>query len=88
MRKNPSPSFGSLLVAAVLLLMGTQAGFAQGNAVRPDVLRDLSPSGRLRAAINFGNQVLAQRGDGGEPKGVSADLPVSSRGGSVCRSSL
>lgn len=47
---------------------------AQGGVVQPEVLRDLAPSGKLRAAINFGNQVLAQRGEGGEPKGISADL--------------
>jgi polar amino acid transport system substrate-binding protein len=36
--------------------------------------KDLAPSGKLRVAINFGNPVLAQRGDGGEPRGVSAAL--------------
>jgi polar amino acid transport system substrate-binding protein len=35
---------------------------------------DLAPTGRLRAAINFGNPVLAQRGPGGEPGGVSVAL--------------
>lgn len=40
----------------------------------PEVLRDLAPSGTLRAAINFGNSVLAQKGEGGAPRGVSADL--------------
>jgi len=34
----------------------------------------LAPTGRLRAAINFGNPVLAQRLPGGEPGGVSAAL--------------
>ena len=68
-----SPLFGSLFIVAFLLLAGTP-GLAQGNTVQPDVLRDLAPSGKLRAAINFGNQVLAQRGVGGEPEGVSADL--------------
>ena len=42
--------------------------------VSDDVLRDLAPTGRLRAAINFGNTVLAQRGPNGEPRGVSIDL--------------
>lgn len=42
--------------------------------VSDDVLRDLAPTGRLRAAINFGNTVLAQRGPNGEPRGVSVDL--------------
>jgi len=36
--------------------------------------RELTPSGNLRAAINYGNPVLAQKGGDGEPRGVSADL--------------
>lgn len=38
------------------------------------VLADLAPDGILRAAINFGNPVLAQRGPDGEPQGVSVAL--------------
>ncbi|MBZ9558921.1 MULTISPECIES: transporter substrate-binding domain-containing protein [Modicisalibacter] len=34
----------------------------------------LAPDGVLRAAINYGNPVLAQRGDDGRPQGVSAAL--------------
>lgn len=41
----------------------------------PDAVRQLTPKGRLRVAINFGNPVLAQRDPAsGEPRGVSADL--------------
>jgi len=37
--------------------------------------QSLAPTGTLRAAINFGNPVLAQRdGVTGEPRGVSVDL--------------
>jgi polar amino acid transport system substrate-binding protein len=44
-------------------------------AVPADVLNDIAPDGRLRAAINFGNPVLAQRDPAtGEPRGISADL--------------
>jgi polar amino acid transport system substrate-binding protein len=40
-----------------------------------NVAAELAPSGMLRAAINFGNIVLAQRDPaGGEPRGVSAEL--------------
>jgi polar amino acid transport system substrate-binding protein len=40
-----------------------------------DVLRDLAPNGRIRAAINFGNPVLAQKHpQTGEARGVSVDL--------------
>lgn len=38
------------------------------------VLQQLAPDGVLRAAINLGNPVLAQRGADGEPQGVSVAL--------------
>lgn len=45
------------------------------TAVSERVMRELAPSGRLRAAINYGNAVLAQRdGRTGEPRGITADL--------------
>lgn len=43
--------------------------------VTEDVMKDLAPTSALRAAINYGNTVLAQQGPSEqEPKGVSADL--------------
>ena len=50
-----------------------------GGCVTPDVVpqetaRDIAPSGKLRAAINFGNPVLAQKTANGEAGGVSVDL--------------
>ena len=43
--------------------------------VSKDVLTDLAPSGKLRAAINQGNPVLVQRQAGdGEPKGITIEL--------------
>jgi polar amino acid transport system substrate-binding protein len=40
-----------------------------------DALRDLAPDGRIRAAINFGNPVLAQQDpQTGQAQGVSVDL--------------
>jgi len=36
--------------------------------------RLLAPRGRLRAAINLGNPVLASRGDNGAPTGVTVEL--------------
>lgn len=38
------------------------------------VISGLAPQGELRVALNYGNTVLAQRGEQGEPLGVSADL--------------
>lgn len=46
-----------------------------GEISMKEVIRDLAPSGTVRAAINFGNAVLVQRVAGtGEPKGVSVEL--------------
>ncbi|MCD6079544.1 MAG: putative extracellular solute-binding protein, partial [Ramlibacter sp.] len=35
---------------------------------------ELGSTGKLRAAINYGNPILAARGDDGQPRGVSVDL--------------
>lgn len=58
--------------ALVILLATTFAAAAQTPP--PEVLKDLAPTGKLRAAINFGNGVLAQRGPNGEARGVSVEL--------------
>ena len=43
--------------------------------MQSDIIKDLAPTGQLRAAINFGNAVLAQQDPvSGEPRGVSVDL--------------
>lgn len=44
------------------------------SAISPAVLAELAPGGVLRAAINFGNPVLAQKGQDGAPQGVSVAL--------------
>jgi polar amino acid transport system substrate-binding protein len=45
------------------------------NDLLPHVIADLAPNGRLRAAINFGNPVLAQRDPAtGAPRGVTVEL--------------
>jgi polar amino acid transport system substrate-binding protein len=59
--------------AASILMAATLAAAAQ-SPPSADVLKDLTPTGKLRAAINFGNGVLAQKGKDGEPQGISADL--------------
>ena len=43
-------------------------------SISPEALKDLAPTGTLRAAINLGNIVLAQKGADGAPKGVTVDL--------------
>jgi len=62
--------------AAVLLLIGALlASCATVPIVPPGARSELAPTGKLRAAINFGNPVLAQKDPAtGEPRGVSVDL--------------
>ena len=69
--------------AAILLLAGIIAAAApapgdpaqKGSPVTvpSDVVKELSPTGKLRAAINLGNPVLAQ-GTPDAPRGVTVDL--------------
>ena len=60
---------------ACLACLPLLAACATTSTAPPEAVKDLAPTGRLRAAINLGNQVLAQRGaPGGEPRGVSVDL--------------
>ena len=61
------------LTAVSMLLAATLAVAAQ-PAPSPEVVKDLAPTGKLRAAINFGNGVLAQKGPNGEPRGITPDL--------------
>lgn len=66
-----------LLYAALPLFVGMASAFAQagGGAVSPEVLQDLAPGGKLRAAINLGNSVLVQTDPAtGAPKGITPDL--------------
>jgi polar amino acid transport system substrate-binding protein len=63
----------ALLVAGALALGGCAAASAPASDAS-DARAELSPTGRLRAAINFGNPILATRAANGEPQGVSVDL--------------
>lgn len=58
--------------ASALLL----SGCATAPAAKPprEAIAELGGTGRLRAAINFGNPILANRGPDGAPSGVSVDL--------------
>ncbi len=42
--------------------------------VPTEIVKEFAPSGKLRAAINQGNSVLAQKGPNGECLGITADL--------------
>lgn len=63
----------TLLVAALMLLAASSEATAQ-VAAPPDVVKELAPTGKLRAAINFGNAVLAQKDEAGGPRGITPDL--------------
>ena len=60
-------------LASVLCWMTIATGAASAQAPSPEAIKDLAPSGRLRAAINLGNGVLAQ-GTAQAPSGLSVDL--------------
>jgi polar amino acid transport system substrate-binding protein len=62
---------GLAVLASVLAL-----GCSTPSTPPAAAVSDLAPSGTLRAAINIGNAVLAQRPatPGGEPTGISVDL--------------
>jgi polar amino acid transport system substrate-binding protein len=62
------------LVCATVMLCAAALSASAQTAPSPAALKDLAPTGKLRAAINFGNPVLAQKGPDGEPRGVSAEL--------------
>jgi polar amino acid transport system substrate-binding protein len=61
----------TVLLFAVSLLLSC----ASAPVVPSGARSELAPTGKLRAAINYGNPVLAQKDPAsGEPRGVSVDL--------------
>jgi polar amino acid transport system substrate-binding protein len=60
-----------LFTASALAFTFSTGMTSMANA---DALKDLAPTGKLRAAINLGNSVLAQKGDDGQLKGITPDL--------------
>src|SRR3981081_400287 len=77
---------GMTACAAAAVIAGALAAHAQGtgdrlqggsivSTVPAEVVKDLAPTGKLRAAINLGNMVLAQKdAASGELGGVTVDL--------------
>jgi len=67
-------ALASLALLSFTFTLSDLPGVMANEAPR-DVVADLAPGGKLRAAINFGNSVLAQRDPaGGPPRGVSGEL--------------
>jgi len=63
----------SMLIVAAFPAVAQTAGSA--GPVSPEIVKDLAPTGKLRAAINLGNPILAVRDPATrEPRGVSVDL--------------
>src|SRR6266851_7844279 len=61
-------------LAALGFLLSNGTGVMAQN-VSPAIVKELAPTGKLRAAINFGNPVLAQKDPAtGDARGVSVDL--------------
>ena len=56
------------------LVAALAAGCSTFPAAPPTAVAQLAPSGTLRAAINFGNPILATRAADGSAQGVSVDL--------------
>jgi polar amino acid transport system substrate-binding protein len=72
-----------LVCTALIVIAGSFGSNARdapsgGNMVNPapaEIAKELAPTGTLRAAINFGNPVLAQKDPAtGEPRGITVDL--------------
>src|SRR5260370_39956810 len=61
-------------LAALGFLLSNGTGVMAQN-VSPAIVKELARTGKLRAAINFGNPVLAQKDPAtGDARGVSGDL--------------
>ena len=61
-----------LFATAVALLLAACAATAPDP--RAGAITELGAAGKIRAAINFGNPILASKDANGEPRGVSVDL--------------
>jgi len=74
-RRDVLRAASALCVLALLGACATTTVAPPAPSVPAGVAADLAPAGTLRAAINFGNSVLAVKDPAtGEPRGVSVDL--------------
>ena len=73
LRFTPKTARTLMLISLVTLL----SACASVPPVTSELRSELAPTGKLRAAINYGNLVLAQKdASTGEPRGISADLAL------------
>jgi polar amino acid transport system substrate-binding protein len=66
-------TFGATMIA--MLVAATAAVAQLASTAAPEVIKDLAPTGTLRAAINAGNVVLVQK-DASGVRGVTVDLAI------------
>ncbi len=59
---------------AAVLLFSCSLLMTACSTVPPAAREALAPQGTMRAAINFGNPILANKDANGQPVGVSVDL--------------
>ena len=78
---KPYSAFAALVVAigCAAVIAGCSATGASApsgplSAPSATIVSQLAPTGKLRAAINLGNPILANRDAAGQPVGVSVDL--------------
>ena len=64
----------TVLVATLAACAGTSTAPSPSSAADRAAAAELAGTGKLRAAINFGNPILASKDASGEPRGVSVDL--------------
>ena len=69
------PRILAALVAAAVLA-GCSSAPSFSPAVSPAVIADLAPTGKLRAAINYGNGVLAAPDANGKPVGIAPNIAL------------
>jgi polar amino acid transport system substrate-binding protein len=62
-----------IFCAAAIFVMTATAG-ANAQSAAAEAVKELAPSGKLRAAINTGNVVLVQKDESGQVHGVTVDL--------------
>ena len=68
------------LIALTIAAVAAMTAYAPIDVARAqkgvpaDVMKELAPTGKLRAGINLGNSVLAQKSAAGELGGISVDL--------------
>ncbi|MFZ0424593.1 MAG: ABC transporter substrate-binding protein [Xanthobacteraceae bacterium] len=56
------------------LLLALACSPVKAQSAPPDAVKELAPTGKLRAAINAGNVVLVQKDAAGEVHGITVDL--------------